>query len=276
MNLVRQLIDRVAKERKRIIVIGDAVIDRWSHGTVHECQDGCPKFVEAERYTTPGGAHNARNCLEHWGIYTEAYANAGVERPVKWRFLDGTSKIRFRWDEEVPQHAIAPPKYAWSRDAALEMVPFCGGVLLSDYDKGYLSPEFIKQVIDACAKHNVPCVADAKREPKLYAGAIIKGNADYWSRHAAPPGQIVITYGHKPPETLCSDPIDYLPPVPCKNHVGAGDCFAAHLTLAIAYGFTLADAATIAHSAGRVYVQHAHNRAPKPDEIEADLLLAKE
>lgn len=58
--------------------------------------------------------------------------------------------------------------------------------------------------------------------------------------------------------------------VNCVSHVGAGDCFAAHLVLALAHGFSLEDAAAIAHSAGRVYVQHEHNRPPMPEEIAED------
>jgi len=59
--------------------------------------------------------------------------------------------------------------------------------------------------------------------------------------------------------------------VECKSHVGAGDCFAAHLTLALAHGIPLEQAAAIAHSAGRVYVQHLHGRPPYPIEIRKDL-----
>jgi sugar/nucleoside kinase (ribokinase family) len=55
------------------------------------------------------------------------------------------------------------------------------------------------------------------------------------------------------------------------NHVGAGDCFAAHLTLALAYGFSLKEAAGLAHSAGRVYVQSFHNHPPFPTDIAADM-----
>ena len=62
--------------------------------------------------------------------------------------------------------------------------------------------------------------------------------------------------------------------VKCVNHVGAGDCFSAHLVLALAYGFTLEDAAVIAHSAGRVYVQHQHSRPPLPQEVREDMASA--
>jgi D-beta-D-heptose 7-phosphate kinase/D-beta-D-heptose 1-phosphate adenosyltransferase len=56
-----------------------------------------------------------------------------------------------------------------------------------------------------------------------------------------------------------------------KSHVGAGDCFAAHLVLALAHGLSLEEAAMIAHSAGRIYVQHPHGRPPWPHEIKKDL-----
>lgn len=60
-------------------------------------------------------------------------------------------------------------------------------------------------------------------------------------------------------------------PVKIVSHVGAGDCFAAHLALALAYGFSLKEAAVLAHSAGRVYVQSLHNIPPHPAEILADM-----
>ena len=59
------------------------------------------------------------------------------------------------------------------------------------------------------------------------------------------------------------------------SHVGAGDCFGAHIVLALAHGFSLREAAALAHSAGRVYVQFPHNRAPRPEEIAADLVLVR-
>ena len=87
---------------------------------------------------------------------------------------------------------------------------------------------------------------------------------------------LVRTFGADTPDIYdgrFSPEIPPLAPVECVNHVGAGDCFAAHLALAMAHSLSLVDAVAIAHSAGRVYVQHPHNRPPTPDEIKKDLSL---
>src|SRR5436190_104984 len=56
-------------------------------------------------------------------------------------------------------------------------------VLLSDYDKGMLTAEFIREVIDLCARSGVWCVADAKHKSSIYVGAIIKGNLEWYLRN---------------------------------------------------------------------------------------------
>jgi D-beta-D-heptose 7-phosphate kinase/D-beta-D-heptose 1-phosphate adenosyltransferase len=162
-------------------------------------------------------------------------------------------------------------------------------ILISDYDKGFLTPDCIRKVIEFGNERGIPVVADAKREPTLYRGVILKYNLDYFCKFAADDGNwdfngdTVCTFGQSDP-TVNGDtpkwfyrnskgelPDQNTPTVNCINHVGAGDCFAAHLTLALAHGLSLEDAACIAHSAGRVYVQHPHNRPPHPFEIRKDI-----
>ncbi len=152
----------------------------------------------------------------------------------------------------------------------LDMIQNFDAVLLSDYDKGFLTPEFTREVIKRCNRRSIPCVADVKRGPELYQGAILKSNLDWTNKYGA---SNVTTRGamwpwvHGKTDRYHGGRHD----VKCVNHVGAGDCFAAHLTLALACGFSLEDAAAVAHSAGRVYVQHPHNRPPHPKEIAADM-----
>ncbi len=159
-------------------------------------------------------------------------------------------------------------------------------VLLSDYDKGFLTPEFIRKIIDSCNQRNIPCIADVKREPELYGGAVIKCNEEYQRKYnkslsclvhdSDMPYNLVVTAGQLTPiiwyEGELQKGFKTLPPVQCVNHVGAGDCFAVHLTLALSHGFSLKESAEIAYSAGRVYVQHRHNKPPCLDEIRADVI----
>ena len=279
MNLAERLIEAVQKDRKRIVVIGDAMVDKWIHGRVEGFQDGCPKFVRERVVTTPGGAANALNCLHHWGTDAELFAVPERERCIKTRYVaDG--KVVFRSDMDVittrPQLATALRDVITTRPqlaTALRVVSEADAVLLSDYDKGFLPPWYIREVAAVCRKLEIPCVADCKCELEAYVGCILKGNAAWAHRSKVNllTSNMVVTYGPAPPVVNGRSLLPALPSVSCVNHVGAGDCFAAHLTLALAYGFSLREAAMLAYSAGRVYVQHPHNRPPHPEEIAVDL-----
>lgn len=277
-TLIDQMIDRTnhTHRRRSILFVGDSMTDVYVHGRVESCQEGCTKFIEETRCTVPGGAANAARSVENWraGRVEKFIANADII-PRKIRFMVGNEFVfrhdddRCDYDFDVVRRSTMSTFEMWRYDA----------VLISDYDKGLLAPGFMHAVIDTCRDRGIPCVADVKREPGLYRGAIIKGNTEWFNRHAEGArtldSQAVGTHGRHNPivwdrGSIWRDPTP-LPVVPCINHVGAGDCFAAHLALALACGFSLKDAAAIAHSAGRVYVQHPHNRPPTPEEIRADM-----
>jgi bifunctional ADP-heptose synthase (sugar kinase/adenylyltransferase) len=273
VNLVEQLLSRIREKQRTIIVIGDAMVDRWVHGRMLQCQDGYPKFVQEEVIEVPGGAANAERCLMEWGIETSLYSYAQPNCAIKCRYVE-KDRIVFRADDDkLPTHQETPLQ-KWKLEQVYGVIEYAGGVLLSDYNKGVLTPEYICKIVDLCKKCGIPCVADCKREPGMYVGCILKGNAEWCSRTKVNllTKNMVITYGYDAP-TVSGKSIELfnLPPVICTNHVGAGDCFAVHLTLALAYGFSLKEAAALAHSAGRVYVQSPHNRPPMPAEIAADL-----
>ena len=271
-GLVGRLLDGISKSRKRIVVIGDAMVDRWVHGHVAQCQDGCPKFVQESVVETSGGAANAEQCLSHWEVNTSLYAQS--VRPTKCRYIDD-GKMVFRSDDDaILLVAGTCSACKWAREIGLEMAERAGAVLLSDYDKGMLTSNYVASVAGLCRDRGIPCVADCKRAPRVYAGCILKGNLE-WARKYMDGvfdrvANIVITRGDGNP-LVEGETVGNTLWVNCVNHVGAGDCFAAHLALALAYGFSLRDAAVVAHSAGRVYVQHPHNRAPYPSEVAADM-----
>lgn len=156
------------------------------------------------------------------------------------------------------------------------------GVYVSDYAKGFITDDFMRQIVAECNKRGIPCVVDPKRDPKWCLGAVLKCNDVYHAKHNREmTGDYVVTQG--PLEPCVSGTIHYdgkiltLPEklysqqVVCRNHVGAGDCFGAWLTLGLAHGLELVEAARLAHAAGRSYVQHPHNRPPWPHEIRKEL-----
>lgn len=286
VNPARRLMNAVAEEQKIIAIMGDAMIDRWVSGTIMECQDGCPKFTVDWQIDAPGGAANAVASIEHWDVDVHlcTYPRSGY--PTKYRFIDGEGKIISRADFGEGYDSLETSRRRTCRAArfrAVNMSEKVDGVLLSDYGKGFLTPGLVRRVVGICQRRGIPCVADCKREPKLYAGAILKGNTEWRKQYIAPfhvpntkeiPEIYVITQGHIPPYGRYKSvawTIGDAPPVPLVNHVGAGDCFAAHLLLALVYGFPLIEASAIAHAAGRVYVQHPYNRAPLQREVVSDM-----
>lgn len=282
-KLVERLLSALESSKgKRIVFIGDAMEDHWIHGRYEPSQDGCDKFVEEHRCETPGGAANAHRSLSKWnncGVRSSLFGTPERCRPIKTRFLNADGHIVFRWDDD--KKFITEP---WINPLALEMVGCADAVLLSDYDKGFFQEDFVAQVVKKCAERNVPCVADCKRPPGFYVGCILKCNQEYQHRYNKELSELVydsfetdlvVTTGPHTPLVWSKGSVvtgaPFLPPVTCLNHVGAGDCFAAHLALALACGFTLKEASVLAYSAGRVYVQHEHNRPPTPIEIAEDL-----
>lgn len=272
MNVAESLIEACARSEKTILFLGDGMTDVYVHGYIDDCQDGCKKFVETEHVEVPGGCANAARSLQNWECHRVVLHDRNTG-PVKTRFLID-DKVVWRHDWE----RAGFDKGLWrmqALDALIKRNPHA--VLLSDYDKGTMTPEFIAQVIDHCRKRKIPCVADVKREPKCYRGAIIKCNEGYLNYYAdfLPRKSTVVTCGSRNP-ILWHNDAPYglghdLPEVKCVNHVGAGDCFAAHLTLALAHRLSLRDAVALAHSAGRVYVQNRHNSPPEPLTVTLDL-----
>ncbi len=206
--------------------------------------------------------------------------------PLKRRFIDdSTGRIVWRHDIELSNYGWNAERIASARELTVKAVRTMkfDGVLLCDYDKGFLDRDTIAAIIAECERQEIPCVADPKRKPGIFAGAILKMNEDYHQRYGDASTNwfhaVVVTHGGKRPpggfDTRIQRDFKVLSnnaPVPCINHVGAGDCFGAHLLLALAYGSSLPEAASVAHAAGRVYVQHAHNRPPWKHEIFKDLL----
>lgn len=268
--LVKRLFSLIDIHHKPIIIIGDTMTDRWVHGRLASSQDDCNKFITERIIETPGGAANAARCLINWDTPISLFGQSEDMRPVKTRYLY-SNVIVFRADDDRPCESES--SLNTSRMWAMAAIRKAGAVLISDYDKGFLPVDYIRHIAVRCSELGVPCVADCKREPGVYDGCIIKGNAD-WNYKYKPiltTPNTVLTCGHNPPAVEGILINDQLPRVNCVNHVGAGDCFAAHLALALAYGFSLKEAAALAHSAGRVYVQRIHNQPPNPVEISDDL-----
>lgn len=284
----------------RLLALGEPMLDEAVCGRISTCQDHCPKLLRTERIRTPGGAAGAARQLAHSGAdvylcgptggmgcdvpytWNRDYEFVEGKVPVKRRFLCEQGVIRFREDVEEEGYGIKEQSLMGLRHLALQAVKNgrWDGVLISDYAKGFLTENLIREVCRFCEGEKIPVVADLKRAPSVGLGAVLKCNADYARQWGVSvllhsPASVVTQGPHQP--TISSseglEPIhsQVVRPVRCVSHVGAGDCFAAWLLLGLVEKLPLGEACRRAHAAGRVYVQHAFGRPPFPHEIGLDL-----
>ena len=182
---------------RRVVVLGDAMLDRYVAGEVRRISPEAPIPVlrARERREVAGGAANAALNVASLGgqaVLVAAVgrdeaaaalraALAGVEtsfveapRPttVKTRFVAGGQQM-LRLDEEEagPVDAATEAALLAAIRAALEGAR---ALILSDYAKGVLTDRVLAGAIEAARAAGVPVVVDPKRQDfAAYAGATV-------------------------------------------------------------------------------------------------------
>ncbi|MDO9206107.1 D-glycero-beta-D-manno-heptose-7-phosphate kinase [Methylotenera sp.] len=186
--------------KKSILVIGDVMLDRYLMGNVNRISPEAPVPVVLLKQSEDraGGAANVAANLSGLGLHTEiigcigedatgkilkkiiADADIGIEnvmtstlRPTvsKTRVMSGNQQIVRIDDESSAAFTVEENALLLSNVAkALNKKPAM--VILSDYDKGVLSDNTCKTIIENCKKLGIPVIADPKgRDYSKYKGA---------------------------------------------------------------------------------------------------------
>ena len=138
----------------RILVIGEALIDRYWLGTATRLSPEAPvPVVKIEKkFDIVGGATNVARNLDALGAKVEGiYQRSGC--PIKNRLLIGNTQVA-RWDERDSCEQIY---------VGLEKLYGIDGVVLSDYGKGgFRSTETLRESL---RNFNGPIFVDTKQSP---------------------------------------------------------------------------------------------------------------
>ena len=176
---------------KRVIVIGDIMLDHYLSGSVNRMSPEAPVPVvshEAESYRLGGAANVALN-LEGLGFKTVLISTIGDDEPglklrkeaeeslttvdliktaqrittVKTRVVDKTQQL-LRIDretaDEIPKSIQEEIIERLRRH--LTMTPTAEALILSDYNKGLLTPELTMQLKDIARLYSLPIFIDPK------------------------------------------------------------------------------------------------------------------
>ncbi len=208
------LIDRVAKSR--VLVIGDAMLDRFVTGAVERISPEAPiPILRVEDETDmPGGAGNVVRNLSALGagaafvgivgtddaaarLRTTLEAEIGVDvrliedadrrTTVKVRYVSGMQQMmRADWeDRDTISDAVA----AGVLDSASDIIADCTALVLSDYGKGVLADGRAAALIAAAKAAGIPIIVDPKsNDYAVYAGAdvITPNRKELEAAHGAP------------------------------------------------------------------------------------------
>lgn len=296
MNLLNRI------HKKSVLVVGDVMLDTYYFGEVKRISPEAPVPVFRKRgqKSVPGGAANvAANLaaaeqavsllaavgndpagktlckhLEDMSIETEMLRPCMVCTTEKTRIIAENNQQVMRLDNEVTDGIGPGDQQALLRQLENAVARF-DILVLSDYNKGLLSEEFTRQVIQCAKAHGVRVLVDVKgKNAAKYSGAfLIKPNlselqmmtelpvktteeivaasetlrkvcaADYVLTTCGPRGMVLV--GGKSPVLVPADDHEVF------DVTGAGDTALAYLAAALANGFDVKNAVEVAnHAAG--------------------------
>ncbi len=304
---------------RRIAVAGDFMLDHFIWGRASRLSAEAPvPVVECTSETYhPGGAGNVVANLAALGAIVSPFGVVGrdragqsLARALKARGVAGVgllaaggrpTTLKLRIVETGRRHQIArvdteistplPAKLA-HRLAAAVLAGRFDAVIVSDYDKGVITPEFLAALLPELRRRRTPVFLDPRtRQPEIYCPISVmtpnRGETeritgikirDDDSLRAAGEALLNLTEGLAVLITLSDEGmvliesggrLQRIPTVSREVYdvTGAGDTVIAAFALAYAAGATLADAARIANYAAGIAVGHVGTVAPTIQEL---------
>lgn len=212
----------VQQEKFKVLLIGDACLDYYVfvNNNRRNPENNSPLYTEVDKLCTGGMGRNVLRCLNSLGIEVDFKFPQVLSEKVRVIDIDsGDNYCRIDKDVSPEPLDIEDIKYNIDYDA----------VVISDYNKGFISSELIKFVQE---NFYIPVFLDTKKTNlQDFDKCIIKINSQEASAAEIVPKSAIITEGARGAYTEDF----YLPGmrVDCLDVCGAGDAFLAGLV----YGY---------------------------------------
>ncbi len=241
----------------KILLIGDDCLDVYQYGTVDRISPEAPVpvFKYAHKEERGGMARNVKLNLEALGCDVTYYCGS---TSIKTRLIDSRSKQHIiRIDNDV---SSIPLDF---NDLNYNLAIF-DAVVISDYDKGYVSYELVEKLI---ANFKGIVFIDTKKvDLARFQGAYVKINRLEYSKLKSECTGLIVTLGDE--GATCAETNFPAPVVEVNDVTGAGDTFLAALTYKWCETQNLGQCIRFAIQASSITVQHLGVYAPTLKEIE--------
>jgi len=307
---------------KNILVIGDLMLDHYIYGNCNRISPEAPvPVVEITRESyTLGGAGNVLKNLNAFGcsadiisvVGDDEYASILVKQLkqyqigehgivadpdrctiIKSRVL-ATNHQLIRLDREIttPLSTVKEREIVSHFRKIIDQFDI---LLISDYNKGFLSPSLLKEIIAICREKNIFCIVDPKGTDfsKYYGADIIKPNRKEASIATGIPitdnaslesvcrrmkeitgcEHVIITMSEDGMAIFSEDNLSIIPTQAqdVVDVTGAGDTVLAALGIALAAGKSLKESCEFANQAAAIVVNKVGTATVTLEEIQQKL-----
>ena len=240
----------------KVLLIGDSCEDRYFYGEAKRLNPEAPvPILEYRRgVTSKGMVWNVRENLKSFGV--EVYLSTHPEAIIKTRYIDEKS------NQQIMRYDVEPKIEPLSFDFPSEWNNLYDALVISDYNKGYLTTE---KIFELTSRFVGPVFIDSKKT-NLPADAYIKVNEVEHERMAyCNYENLIITRGGKGAEY--QGELYPAEKVNVFDVVGAGDTFLAALTYGyLKYG-RIDKAIPLANKAAAVAVSHRGTYVLKEEDV---------
>lgn len=153
---------------KRVVVVGDNCLDLYWIGEAVglSAEAPVPVVKQSGSLALPGMSGNVQKLLQDLGgIETQLVLAPNAHLPIKNRLVtsDGTQLARWDWED------WCTPLTKSDLRSALEGFT-TDVIIISDYNKGALSAEVLKELRDEAEDFGTPLYVDTKNDPFLWIG----------------------------------------------------------------------------------------------------------
>lgn len=311
---------------QKVLVVGDAMIDHYVMGVVQRVNPEAPvPLIDVrEKRDMTGGAGNAAKNTAKLGAATTLLTITGddpgafklreiaesegynalcirdASRPTiqKSRYMANNQQL-LRVDEEE-KHVVSSEIEEQIISDLSKFAAEATAMIVSDYAKGFITPNIAAAILEVAKKHSLPLIADLKaKHVGLFHGvtAITPNRKEAheflglnWPDEKKEPAELAerlhelmgndvfVTLGDQGIYILNKEGeeahIDPAKKIEVFDVSGAGDTVAAVLALSYASGASAFEAGELANSAGAVVVSQVGSVAATVEEIE-DMLATQ-
>lgn len=243
---------------KRVLVIGDHCTDIYHFGIVERLSPEAPvpilKITRSEQ--RPGMCENVAENLKGLGCYVNVLTQK--TEIIKRRYVEEKRFVHLlRVDDEHQVDEINV------QDLQHQLTSNCyDAVVISDYEKGFISVEQAPRIVSVCKERNVPIFVDTKKHDiTCYQGCIIKVNHNEFENiKKFPPDttyELIVTTGERGAEW--KGKLYPTKKVQMYDVCGAGDAFLAGFVFKYLHSRSIEDAIIFANKCASTSVTHFGN-----------------